>query len=1060
VRHEIDKHENLLHDSILRPLSKLWRLLSRRHMIDQRFVPDRGRFKTLVGLRVQPSYFRRSTTSRVDMGQSDTPTFSTELQTANVVHSGGGNVNYFAGGSFAPQATVPVNGSNLPHPHPHFVGREEELGKIFGALSSRAWIVTIDGMGGIGKTTLALEVAHRCKKGGLLEYGSSGFERFIWTSARDKSNYTLDDLIDSVLSVLGPMMLAGQRSDSENKIALTSRLLSGSACLLIVDNLESVTDEPLHRFLRDLPSPSKVLVTSRHHIQTGERVITVGGLEERDAVELLKHEARRLQIELGEGDHQQLKIISRKTYGIPLVLRWVMESVYNGKTIEWVMGALQAATAKDLFDYIYRLSLSTLDDATRQVFRSLAIFPGWAELDLITMVNPEHSAVEERVSTLVTRSLLEDNRVLVQSNRRFRLHPFTRYLAVHEIASTADKGEAIVTLALEYYQERLRTRAKVVADEWENIEGISHLALDFGNEKLFRKAIKLAVSIVGFDPTKSERLIVKAIQSAVLSGRADLKIMLLQEVGDRYVYGLPVTPPSFYGREKLLHTIRSTFEGSHRSYSLISLVGPDKIGKTSILLTLAKCEQNSCIYVPVDLQILLGGAVAEFSFAVMSSLHSYLEFIGIRTTLPRLDRSLSGHETLLFLEGYIETIRKSVGGKHIVLMLDEFDSLRPSASRTGDHFLRIPQFLRYMLQKGLIGIITAGLHSPAEWAPDGPPSPLANIGITLRVTGFDFEEACESLRRPMQGLIEFDPQALRYIYDMTGGAPFLLQLIGGTITGIGVEREVLRVDYALAEFAIQQLLDKHDFFIQHLFQNLGPSAKQVVLAAAELSDNYVTWFTPEQIAAELRIRGVHMFGEQLDQIVQSLVASAIFKTGADARYSYVMGIFAAHLRRVVWSERPQPRKNTPTGDKMEHQSDGPSEDATYRTSIGSVTGQVHTGSGDIHVGGFIAGAPILSRTDLATALREFTVQIDRSRQHGLADDIADDIATEIDAARREAEKDYPKADRLVLRLESAKNLLGAGAGTAQAASGAASAAGNLLSVLQGWIQHIPSLFGG
>lgn len=145
---------------------------------------------------------------------------------------------------------------------------------------------------------------------------------------------------------------------------------------------------------------------------------------------------------------------------------------------------------------------------------------------------------------------------------------------------------------------------------------------------------------------------------------------------------------------------------------------------------------------------------------------------------------------------------------------------------------------------------------------------------------------------------------------------------------------------------------------------------------------------------------------------------------------------------------------------MQDQSHRRREDATYHTSIGSVTGQVHSGSGDIHVGGFIAGGPVSNRTDLIDALREFALEVDRSRQYGLANDIVDDVVTEIHAAKREAEKDHPEVNRLLSRLNNAKELLNAGSGTIQAASGAVSTVSKLLPALQRWILHIPSLFGG
>ena len=58
---------------------------------------------------------------------------------------------HFSGGSFSPTPTIPLNKSNLPNKHPNFVGRIDELKEVVAALSSRAWIVSIDGIGGVGK---------------------------------------------------------------------------------------------------------------------------------------------------------------------------------------------------------------------------------------------------------------------------------------------------------------------------------------------------------------------------------------------------------------------------------------------------------------------------------------------------------------------------------------------------------------------------------------------------------------------------------------------------------------------------------------------------------------------------------------------------------------------------------------------------------------------------------------------------------------------------------------------------------------------------------------------
>ena len=91
-----------------------------------------------------------------------------------------------------PAQSVPHN--NLP-PRSEFIGRETEKRILLEAIASRSPLISIEGIGGIGKTALALEVAHELAevtRQGLTDLEMARdvklpiFEAFVWVTAKDR----------------------------------------------------------------------------------------------------------------------------------------------------------------------------------------------------------------------------------------------------------------------------------------------------------------------------------------------------------------------------------------------------------------------------------------------------------------------------------------------------------------------------------------------------------------------------------------------------------------------------------------------------------------------------------------------------------------------------------------------------------------------------------------------------------------------------------------------------------------------------------------------------------
>lgn len=317
---------------------------------------------------------------------------------------------------------------NLPQPeYGRFVGREEELAQVFRILrpypySSHA-LVTIDGVGGVGKSTLALEVAHRY----LYNYdrisAEERFEAIVWTSAKQEqltaegivkrhpALRTIGDVYANISGVLYGQDLTSGRSDQQAELWVRNAL-SQTRTLLIIDNLETIDDESVIVFLRELPAPTKAIVTTRHRIDVAYPVRLVG-MSWKDAQSLIKQECSRKMVLISDDDTRQLY---DRTGGIPLALVWCIAQIafgYNSKTVLRRLGQPKGDVARFFFeramDHIrgrpaHKLFLalaivtSDVTNSTRATLGEITDLPeldrddGLAELEKLSLINKEANA--------------------------------------------------------------------------------------------------------------------------------------------------------------------------------------------------------------------------------------------------------------------------------------------------------------------------------------------------------------------------------------------------------------------------------------------------------------------------------------------------------------------------------------------------------------------------------------------------------------------------------------------------------------------------------------------
>jgi tetratricopeptide (TPR) repeat protein len=254
--------------------------------------------------------------------------------------------------------------ASLPR-RPYFVGREDEIKTILQSLqpNSRTFIIGIEGIGGVGKSALAIELSYRCIENDL-------FEAVIWISAKETiltlhgiepiipEAKTLSDILITIGTSLGNPTIGNLSIQDQIKQAYN--LLARRTTLLVLDNFESLSkteQRDVLDFLRRSPTTLKVAITSRERVSEGQ-IIRLQGLSIEESNALLAWDAQQKNIQLTK---DQNKYLVDLTGGLPLALLWVQGQIaVLGYSVTQVLDKLSLDTDIPILQYCFNHSWNLL----------------------------------------------------------------------------------------------------------------------------------------------------------------------------------------------------------------------------------------------------------------------------------------------------------------------------------------------------------------------------------------------------------------------------------------------------------------------------------------------------------------------------------------------------------------------------------------------------------------------------------------------------------------------------------------------------------------------------
>ena len=266
---------------------------------------------------------------------------------------------------------------NLPAMPTNYVQRPELENDLFKRLmDDRHPVITARGVGGIGKTSLALTVLHRIvatKRYGAVIWFSSRDIDLLNQGPKDVKPHVLteDEIARELVRLMQPSSatVAGFKDAKYLADALTKSPID-DPLLFVFDNFETArSPSALYSWIDEfIRPPNKVFITTRFSDFKGDYPVEVLGMSEAEAEQLVEETACLLGIRhLLTPEYR--KELYRESDGHPYVIKILLGEVSKAGRLQKVERIVSGRT--DILDALFERTYAGLSPAAKQVFMTL-----------------------------------------------------------------------------------------------------------------------------------------------------------------------------------------------------------------------------------------------------------------------------------------------------------------------------------------------------------------------------------------------------------------------------------------------------------------------------------------------------------------------------------------------------------------------------------------------------------------------------------------------------------------------------------------------------------------
>lgn len=329
---------------------------------------------------------------------------------------------------------------NLPFPdydlEGGFIGRKESINILKKMIySDLDRVITISGAGGVGKTALALELVYS-----IIDDQKNPFDFIVWTSAKEEKLTplgieavdtlvlkTYDYLLDTIIKVSSPdiystissMLKESDESIKDQKInneEYVKEILENSTALIVIDNLETIRDEKIIDFIKNIPRPNKILITSRRGLGEIERRYELKELSTVEAIQLMRviSRVRKLNTIMKASD-EVLQNYVNKVQCYPLAIKWCLGQISYGKDVTNVFENVTHYKS-ELIKFCFKDIFEILSQDAKKILYAISIFDDTPSRELLNyVVDMDNDSFDDEIKNLILLSLIAPEQEFIEN---------------------------------------------------------------------------------------------------------------------------------------------------------------------------------------------------------------------------------------------------------------------------------------------------------------------------------------------------------------------------------------------------------------------------------------------------------------------------------------------------------------------------------------------------------------------------------------------------------------------------------------------------------------------